>query len=122
MTFWLAFSGVGPISFAYGAVAGGVVTLVASTIAAPFVVLPGWNMGQVRKLLRFGLPLGGASLLILGVFNVDSAIVGATLGPAALGFYRSRTTSPAGRPEASRRWPKGFPSQASPGSRTQPSC
>lgn len=87
VTFWLAFSGVGPISFAYGAVAGGVVTLVGSTIAAPFVVLPGWKTSQVRKLLRFGLPLGGASLLILGVFNVDSAIVGATLGPAALGFY-----------------------------------
>ena len=87
VTLWLAFSGVGPISFAYGSVAGGIVTLVAATIAAPFVVLPGWNTTQARKLLRFGLPLGGASLLILGVFNVDSAIVGATLGPTSLGLY-----------------------------------
>jgi O-antigen/teichoic acid export membrane protein len=88
ITLWLAFSGVGPISFAWGSVAGGVFTVVASTIAAPFVALPRWNMGQARKLLRFGLPLGGANLLILGVFNVDSAIVGATLGPAALGLYQ----------------------------------
>jgi PST family polysaccharide transporter len=88
ITLWLAFSGVGPISFAWGSVAGGIVTLVAATIAAPFVALPQWNTSQARQLLRFGLPLGGANLLMLGVFNVDSAIVGATLGPAALGLYQ----------------------------------
>jgi len=88
VTLWLAFSGQGAISFAWGSVAGTTVALVAATIAAPFVVLPGWNAGQARALLRFGLPLAGASLLMLGVFNVDSAIVGAVLGPAALGLYQ----------------------------------
>jgi O-antigen/teichoic acid export membrane protein len=88
VTLWLAFSGKGAISFAWGSVAGCAVALVAATLAAPFVVLPGWNTNQARRLLRFGLPLAGASLLMLGVFNVDSAIVGATLGPAALGLYQ----------------------------------
>jgi O-antigen/teichoic acid export membrane protein len=87
VTFWLAFSGMGPISFAWGSVAGCSVALISATIAAPFVVLPGWNTRQARKLLRFGLPLAGASLLLLGVYNVDSIIVGATLGPTALGLY-----------------------------------
>ena len=38
--------------------------------------------------MRFGLPLAGASLLILGMVNVDSLVVGAALGPVALGFYQ----------------------------------
>jgi O-antigen/teichoic acid export membrane protein len=88
ITFWLAFSGFGAISFAWGAVLGGVVSLVVAFLTTPFLVLPGWNTGQVRRLLRFGLPLAGASLLMLGVYNVDSLIVGATLGPAALGLYQ----------------------------------
>lgn len=87
VTLWLAFSGYGPISFAWGSVAGCLVSLVAATIAAPFFVRPGWNRVHARRLLRFGLPLAGASLLLLGVYNVDSAIVGATLGPVALGLY-----------------------------------
>lgn len=87
VTLWLAFDGKGPISFAWGSVAGCTVALIAATIAAPFLVWPGWNTSQARQLLRFGLPLAGASLLLLGVYNVDSAIVGATLGPVALGLY-----------------------------------
>jgi PST family polysaccharide transporter len=88
VTLWLAFAGHGPISFAWGSVAGNVAMLVAVTFSAPFIVLPGWNTSQARELLRFGMPLAGASLLMLGVFNVDSAIVGATLGPVALGLYQ----------------------------------
>lgn len=87
ITLWLAFSGLGPISFAWGSVAGCMVTFVAAVIAAPFRVLPGWNSQYARKLLRFGLPLAGASLLLLGVYNIDSIVVGAALGPAALGLY-----------------------------------
>jgi O-antigen/teichoic acid export membrane protein len=88
LTLWLAFGGKGAISFAWGATAGNTVELVAATLLAPVIILPGWNRSYARSLLRFGLPLAGASLLLLGVFNVDSAIVGATLGPAALGMYQ----------------------------------
>jgi PST family polysaccharide transporter len=48
----------------------------------------GWDREIARKLLRFGLPLAGASLLVLAMVNVDSFVVGAALGPAALGLYQ----------------------------------
>jgi O-antigen/teichoic acid export membrane protein len=85
---WLAFGGHGALSFAWGSLAGCAVALIAATVAAPHVTLPGWNTAQARQLLGFGLPLAGASLLALGVLNVDSAIVGHTLGPAFLGLYQ----------------------------------
>jgi O-antigen/teichoic acid export membrane protein len=85
---WLAYTRHGVMSFAWGALAGCAVALVVSTVVAPYFVMPGWNTSQARELLRFGLPLAGASLFGLGVLNVDSAIVGATLGPAMLGLYQ----------------------------------
>ena len=88
VTVWLAFSGQGAMSFAWGSLAGCIVALIVAVIAAPMFVIPGWNTADARQLLQFGLPLAGASLLTLGVFNVDSAIVGATLGPAMLGLYQ----------------------------------
>jgi O-antigen/teichoic acid export membrane protein len=88
VTLWLAFSGHGVISFAWGSVAGCTVALIVASVAAPYVPRPGWNTQDARQLLQFGLPLAGASLLALGVLNVDSAIVGATLGAAMLGLYQ----------------------------------
>jgi O-antigen/teichoic acid export membrane protein len=88
VTLWLAFSGHGVISFAWGSLAGNTVSLIILFVAAPYVVLPGWNTKDARQLLQFGLPLAGAALLTLGSVNVDSAIVGATLGPAMLGLYQ----------------------------------
>ena len=88
VTLWLAFSGHGVISFAWGSLVGNTVSFIILFVAAPYVVLPGWNTKDARQLLRFGLPLAGAGLLTLGVVNVDSAIVGATLGPAMLGLYQ----------------------------------
>jgi O-antigen/teichoic acid export membrane protein len=85
---WLAFGGRGPISFAWGSVAGCTVAVVTAMVVAPHFIMPGWNSAEARKLLGFGLPLAGAGLLTLGVVNVDSAIVGASLGPAMLGLYQ----------------------------------
>jgi O-antigen/teichoic acid export membrane protein len=85
---WLAFGGHGALSFAWGSLAGCTAALLAATMLAPHFILPGWNTADARQLLGFGLPLAGASLLTLGVLNVDSAIVGATLGPAMLGLYQ----------------------------------
>lgn len=87
-TLGLAFAHYGAISFAWGNVVGNVVTLLGAMIAAPFFVRPGWDRTRARELLKFGIPMAGASLLVLGTLNVDSAIVSATLGPAALGFYQ----------------------------------
>jgi O-antigen/teichoic acid export membrane protein len=67
---------------------GCTVAVIVATLTGPYIVLPGWNSRDARQLLQFGLPLAGAGLLTLGVVNVDSAIVGATLGPAMLGLYQ----------------------------------
>ncbi|MET7683524.1 oligosaccharide flippase family protein [Streptomyces sp. NPDC005423] len=87
VTLLLAFEGWGAMSFAWGAVAGNVVTLIGCGLAAPGTLRFGWDPAQARALLRFGLPLAGASMLALAVVNVDTMVVGATLGNVSLGFY-----------------------------------
>ncbi|MFC1411672.1 oligosaccharide flippase family protein [Streptacidiphilus sp. N1-12] len=86
-TLVLAFAGMGAMAFAWGAVVGNVAALIGFWIAAPHMMRFGWNPDQARALLRFGLPLAGASLLALGVVNVDTLVVGSTLGNVSLGFY-----------------------------------
>jgi PST family polysaccharide transporter len=87
VTIGLAASGAGPLSFAWGTLAGSVLATVVFTALAPFRVRPGWDRTLVPRLLAFGLPLAGASLLVLSVANADNLVVGAVTGPAALGLY-----------------------------------
>ncbi|MFD8633228.1 lipopolysaccharide biosynthesis protein [Streptomyces sp. NPDC059533] len=87
VTLLLAFAGWGAMSFAWGAVAGNTVTLIGCCLAVPGTLKYGWDRAHARELLRFGLPLAGASLLALAVVNVDTMLVGATVGDVALGFY-----------------------------------
>ena len=88
ITIGLAAGGFGAMSFAWGAVAGNVVGLVGCGLCAPGFLRPGWDRAQAKALIRFGMPLAGASLLVLCMLNVDSVVVGATLGPVALGLYQ----------------------------------
>jgi O-antigen/teichoic acid export membrane protein/O-antigen ligase len=88
LTIGLAVGGAGAMSFAWGSIAGNVVALAGCAIAAPGFLRPGWDREQARALLGFGLPLAGASLLVLAMLNVDSVVIGATLGPIQLGLYQ----------------------------------
>jgi PST family polysaccharide transporter len=88
LTIALAVSGLGAMSFAWGSLAGHAVVLVGCALSAPAMLRPGWDREQARRLLAFGLPLAGASLLVLAMLNVDSVVVGATLGPVQLGLYQ----------------------------------
>ena len=88
LTLLLAFRGWGASSFAWGGVAGVMVALVGCGIAAPGYLRPGWDPATARELVRYGAPLAGASLFVLATLNTDSAVVGAMLGPVALGLYR----------------------------------
>ncbi|MEY9907929.1 O-antigen/teichoic acid export membrane protein [Catenulispora sp. MAP12-49] len=88
LTLLLAFRGWGASSFAWGGVAGVMVALIGCGIAAPGYLRPGWDRTVARELVRYGAPLAGASLFVLATMNTDSAVVGATLGPVALGLYR----------------------------------
>ncbi|WP_405422313.1 oligosaccharide flippase family protein [Streptomyces erythrochromogenes] len=87
VTLLLAVQGWGAMSFAWGSVVGNVAALVGCCLAAPGTLKFGWDREQARALLKFGLPLAGASMLALGVVNVDTMVVGSTLDPLALGFY-----------------------------------
>ncbi|MFE0578984.1 oligosaccharide flippase family protein [Streptomyces sp. NPDC058874] len=87
VTLLLAVQGWGAMSFAWGSVVGNVAALIGCCLAAPGTLRFGWDREQARALLRFGLPLAGASMLALGVVNVDTMVVGSTLDPLALGFY-----------------------------------
>lgn len=87
VTIGLAISGHGAWSLGWGAVIGNLVTTVLAIVWTPVRVRPGWRSEQVPQLLRFGLPLAGSSLLLLGLLNVDKVIVGRTLGAIELGIY-----------------------------------
>lgn len=86
-TIGLAAGGAGPVSFAWGRLVGDVVATVACLALCPIKIRPGWNALIARRLLRFGTPLAGASLLVLATSSVDNLIVGSTLSTAALGLY-----------------------------------
>ncbi|MFF8263744.1 oligosaccharide flippase family protein [Streptomyces virginiae] len=87
VTLLLAVQGWGAMSFAWGSVVGNAAALIGCCLAAPGTLKFGWDREQARALLKFGLPLAGASMLALGVVNVDTMVVGSTLDPLALGFY-----------------------------------
>ena len=87
VTIGLAVTGHGAWSLGWGTVVGSGVTAGLALFWSPLHVGPGWNPSCVRALLRFGLPLAGASLLALLMLNVDYVVVGHMLGPAALGLY-----------------------------------
>ncbi|MFB6820572.1 oligosaccharide flippase family protein [Streptomyces virginiae] len=87
VTLLLAVEGFGAMSFAWGSVVGNVAALIGCCLAAPGTLKFGWDREQARALLKFGLPLAGASMLALGVVNVDTMVVGSALDPLALGFY-----------------------------------
>jgi PST family polysaccharide transporter len=87
VTIILAIADRGAMSLAIGRIAGGIVGMVLIWVFSPIRFGPGWDREQARELVRFGLPLAGASLLVLMLLNIDYIIVGKTLGPVELGFY-----------------------------------
>jgi O-antigen/teichoic acid export membrane protein len=80
-----ALAGMGAMSLAVGRVAGALVGAALFVHAEP--VLPGFDRDVARRLLSFGLPLAASSIVVFGVKFVDQLVVGAVLGPVALGFY-----------------------------------
>jgi O-antigen/teichoic acid export membrane protein len=83
----LAVAGQGAWSLVWSALLGNVVNGLFILRYAPRRFRPGFSPPIARELLRFGLPLALASLLVFALLNVDYVIVGAELGPLALGFY-----------------------------------
>ncbi len=83
----LALAGYGAWSLAWGALLGNLVSGGLAVLWAPARYRPGFDAVEARALLRFGLPLAGASLLLFATLNVDYVVIGRYLGPEQLGLY-----------------------------------
>ncbi|MFT3877021.1 MAG: oligosaccharide flippase family protein [Propioniciclava sp.] len=83
----LALLGWGAMSLAAGRIVGSVVSGVMFVVASPLPVRFGYNREVAGKLIRFGLPLAGASIAVFLIGYVDQIAAGAILGTVALGYY-----------------------------------
>jgi O-antigen/teichoic acid export membrane protein len=83
----LALAGAGVWSLVVGQVLASCVSGVLVYLAAPFRAGFGWSTPAARKMLAYGLPLAGTSLVEYSLLNVDYIIISRALDPAALGFY-----------------------------------
>lgn len=79
--------GGGALALAWSRVAGNAVSGIILAVAARERFRPGFDPPIARDLLRFGLPLAGASALAFAVLNVDYVVVARALGPIMLGYY-----------------------------------
>ncbi|WP_202980867.1 oligosaccharide flippase family protein [Microbacterium lushaniae] len=83
----LALTGFGAMSLAIGRVVATVVFSIMLLVFSPLPLRFGWDRTYAGALLRFGLPLAGASIVVFAVGYSDQLVVGAVLGAQALGFY-----------------------------------
>jgi len=83
----LAVAGFGAWALVWSALLGNVVNALFILRYSPDEHPYGFRRDVARELLAFGLPLAAASLLIMGLLNVDYVVIGAELGPVELGFY-----------------------------------
>ncbi len=87
VTIVLAVAGYGGWSLGWGAVIGNLVSAALAYAWAPARYRPGWRRDVLPELMRFGLPLAGASLLLFLMLNLDYVVVGHMFGPVELGLY-----------------------------------
>lgn len=80
-----AIAGLGAMSLAIGRLAGVGISAVMFLASAP--IRFGFDPAIARRLLSFGLPLAGSSIVVFAVTYVDQFLVASLLGPVALGFY-----------------------------------
>jgi lipopolysaccharide exporter len=83
----LSLAGAGPLALAWSFVAGQLLTAIILFVRSPAFYWPGWDPKQSRRVLRFSLPLVGASVLAFTTQNVDYMIVGRLMGSVSLGLY-----------------------------------
>ncbi len=81
-----ALAGLNASAIIIGWLAFSVVSAVGYLIATP-LVFPHLNVSAAKEISSFGAAVSLSSLAYTAFRNVDYAIVGARLGPAALGFY-----------------------------------
>ncbi|HEX4702838.1 MAG TPA: lipopolysaccharide biosynthesis protein, partial [Pseudonocardiaceae bacterium] len=87
ITVVLALAGFGPWSLAIGRLVGNGLSALLLFRLMELWPRPGFDRAQAKELIRFGLPLAGASLLVFAMLNVDYVVTGHVLGAVALGLY-----------------------------------
>ncbi|GCD91334.1 lipopolysaccharide biosynthesis protein [Nocardioides sp. LS1] len=83
----LAERGWGADGLAWSRLGGQLVSCVVLVLMITPRFRPGWRRSEARAVLRYCLPLAGASVVAFALTNVDSIIVGRELGPLSLGLY-----------------------------------
>jgi PST family polysaccharide transporter len=83
----LAASGTGAMSLVVGRLVGAGVSAVLLLRFSPLPYRFGWDLDILPRLVRFGLPLAGASAMVFGIGFADQLLVGQVLGPTLLGAY-----------------------------------
>lgn len=87
VTVALAATGFGPVSLAAGRLVGNGLSALLLFRLVGMWPRPGFDRSRAGELIRAGLPLAGASLLVMAMLNVDYVVVGHVLGAVALGLY-----------------------------------
>lgn len=86
VTVALALFGLDAEAIVLGTVTGAAIGTILVMFAAR-IPRPRWHPPEMREIVRLGFPAGAGVLANLTFRNIDYAIVGARLGPAALGIY-----------------------------------
>ena len=83
----LALSGAGVLALVWSRIAGQVVSTVMLIVLARERYWPGFDRSEAGRLLKFSLPLAGASLVGFSIGNADFIAVGRISGATSLGTY-----------------------------------
>ena len=83
----LALGGMGAMSLAIGRLVASIAFGILLIRWCPVPYRFGWDAEIAKRLLRFGLPLAAASIVVFASGYVDQIIVGSMAGATALGFY-----------------------------------
>ena len=87
VTVVLAVTDHGAWSLAAGQLTGNAISALVLFRLAAMWPRPGFDRSVVGELLRFGLPLAGASLLVFAMLNIQYVVTGRMLGAVALGLF-----------------------------------
>jgi PST family polysaccharide transporter len=87
VSIWLAATGAGAFSFAWGQVAGALVTGIVIFAYGRVPLRVGFDREIAGRLMRFGVPLAASLLVEAVLLNVQFTVVGQISGAIALGFF-----------------------------------
>ncbi|MCP1414114.1 oligosaccharide flippase family protein [Paenarthrobacter sp. A20] len=83
----MALDGWGAMALAWSRVGGQLVAMAGYWIITPKRYAPGFDRSVAVEILRLGMPLAMANLVVFVTLNVDYLMIGRMLDPTALGLY-----------------------------------